>query len=94
MPHHVGGLITSSQEAADRLAAPFPITLTLSRQAIDGWSQRRLTADLSDDQMAALVAQFKLYLEEVILPELVQSVYDHIGNYVSRTDRTRKRSLA
>jgi hypothetical protein len=44
--------------------------------------------------MEALAAQFKLYLEEVILPELVQSVYDHIGNYVSRTDRTREKSLA
>lgn len=94
MPHNVGGLITSSQEEADRLAPPFPITLTISRQAIDGWSQRRLTADLSDDQMEAFAAQFKLYPEEIIFPELVQSVYDHLGNYISRTDRTRKKSLA
>jgi len=93
MPHNSGGLNTYSQEEADRLAAPFPINLTISRHAIDEWSQRRLTADMSDDQMEAFAAKITLYLEEIVLPELVQSVYEQIANYVSRTDRTRKRHL-
>jgi hypothetical protein len=94
MPHYIGGLPVYSREEAERLVAPFPINLTMSRQAIDAWSHRRLTEDMSDDQMQAFAAKLKLSLEEVAFPELVQTAYEQIVNYVSVTDRTRKKALS
>jgi hypothetical protein len=94
MSHHSGGFPVSSREEAERLVALFSINLTISRQAIDEWSRRRLTEDMSDDQMQAFAAKVKVYLEEVALPELVQTAYEQIVNYVSRTERTRKKTLS
>ena len=92
MPHHIGGLPVYSREEAERLLAPFLINLTISRQAIDAWSRRRLTEDMSDDQMQAFAAKVKVSLEEVAFPELVQTAYEQIVNYVSIPARTRKPS--
>ena len=94
MPHNIGGLPVYSREGAERLGAPFPINLTISRQAIDEWSRRRLTEDMSDAQMEAFAAKLKLYLEEVALPELIQNAYEQIVKYVSRNERTRKITLS
>ena len=94
MLHNSSGLAVTRQEAAERLVAPFPIHLTLSRQAIDGWSQRPLTEPMSDDQMEAFVTQVKVYLEEVALPELIQTAYEQIVRYVPLTERTRKTTLS
>lgn len=90
MPHHSGGLAVSRQDEAERWVAPFPIHLTLSRQAIDGWSQRPLTEQMSDDQMEAFATQVKVYLEEVALPELILTAYEQIVHYVSLAARTSK----
>jgi hypothetical protein len=49
---------------------------------------------MSDDQMQAFAAKLKLSLEEVAFPELVQTAYEQIVNYVSVTDRTRKKALS
>src|SRR5262245_64429495 len=94
MPHKSRGLAVSRQDEAERLVAPFPIHLTPSRTALDGWSQRPLTEQMSDDQMEAFATQVKVYLEEVALPELIQTAYEQIVSYVSLAERKMKTTLS
>jgi hypothetical protein len=93
LPQHIGGFIAYSKAEADRLLVRFPITREITRFTMDAWSHRRLTEDRSDDQMEAFAAKLKLSLEEVALPELVQTAYEQIVNHVSVTDRTRNKAL-
>jgi hypothetical protein len=93
LPQNIGGFIACRKEEADRLLVRFPITLDITRFPMDAWSHRRLTEDMSDDQMEAFAATLKLSLEAVALPELVQTASEQIVHYVSVTDRTRKKAL-
>ena len=89
MPQNIAGLTAYSKDEVDILSKPFPLTIQFSRHhlsscfaEVDGGSfVAPETLHLSDDQMVDIATKLEAYLNEVVVPHVIETNFDKVMQY-------------